>query len=54
MRIYQTESTSESASLRVLYTKRMKQTDRDGMYKIFKEKKRKQKIFVLVHGLERL
>lgn len=43
MRIYQSVSTSESTRLSVLYTKRMKQTYKDGMYKILKEKKGSKK-----------
>lgn len=46
---------SKSARFSVLYTKYMKQTYKDGMYKILKEKKkRKQKSLILIHRIERL
>ena len=43
---------SKSARFSVLYTKYMKQTYKDGMYKILKEKKkRKQKSLILISPL---
>lgn len=45
---------SKSARFSVLYTKYMKQTYKGGMYKILKEKKRKQKSLILIHRIERL